>query len=123
MTGERRHVVGLQRLELQGARAPGRQIVEQPDHLGRQRRRPGGHHDEQRRKRQLPRHRQDRQQARAVRPVDVLGDQQHRALGARRLHQVDDLLDDPVLDVAGGPRRASALAGQQRADRSPARVR
>jgi len=26
--------------------------------------------------------------------VDILGHQQHRALGARRLHQVHDLLDD-----------------------------
>ena len=123
VTGKHGHVVGLQRLELQGARAPGRQIIEQPDHFGRQRRRPGCHHDKQRRKRQLPYHRQDRQEACAVRPVDIFGHQQHRALGARRLHQVHDLLDDPVLDVASGPgRRPSALAGQQRADPSPARV-
>ena len=111
-TGKRGHVVGLQRLELQGARATGRQIIEQPDHVGRQRRRPGCHHDKQRRERQLPCHRQDRQQACAVRPMDVFGHQQHRALGARRLHQVHDLLDDPVLDVASG--RAGAPA------RSPA---
>jgi hypothetical protein len=124
VTGKHGHVVGLQRLQLQGTRAPGRQIIEQPHHLGWQRRRPGCHHDQQRRQRQLPCHRQDRQQAGAVRPVDIFGYQQHRALGARRLHQVHDLLDDPVADVTGGPRRRpSALAGQQRADRSPARVR
>jgi hypothetical protein len=45
---------------LQGGRALGRQIIEQPDRLGRQRRRPGGHHDKQRRRRQLPNYRQNR---------------------------------------------------------------
>ena len=118
------HLVVLQRLEAQGARASGRQIVEQPDDLGRQWRRPGCHHDEQRRKRQLPRHRQDRRQAGAVRPVDVFGHQQGWAFGGQSLHQVHDLLDHPVLDIAGGPRRCPrALPGQQPADRSLARVR
>jgi hypothetical protein len=124
VTGERGQIVRRQRSELQRARSPGREIVEQPDRLGRQRRRPSRRHDEQRRQRQLPCHRRDGQQARAVGPVDVLGDQQHRSLRARRLHQVHDLLDDLVLDVAGGRRRRrSALAGQQGADRCPARVR
>lgn len=98
--GEHDHVVGIQRLELQGARACGRQIVEQPDHVRPQRGRPRRHHDEQRRKRQLARHGQDRQQACAVRPMKVLGNYQHRALGAYRLHQIHDLLEHPVLDVA-----------------------
>ncbi|HTQ88747.1 MAG TPA: hypothetical protein VMK84_04565 [Streptosporangiaceae bacterium] len=54
----------------------------------------------------------------------IFGHQQHRALGARRLYQVHDFLDEPVLDAASGPgRRPSVLASQQRADRSPARVR
>jgi hypothetical protein len=48
VTGQHGHVAGLQRLQLQGARAPGRQIIEQPGHLGRPRRRPGCHHDKQR---------------------------------------------------------------------------
>jgi hypothetical protein len=53
--------------------------------------------------------------------VDIFRHQQHRALGAGLIHQVHDLLDDLVLDIASG-RRPSALAGQQRADHSPARV-
>ena len=123
-TGEHGHVVGRQRLEAQGARAPSRQIIEQPDHLGRQRRRPGGHHDEQRRQRQLPRHRRDRQQACAVRPVDVLGHQQHRALGRTTSPPGPRSPRRPGTGCRRRPRRRpGALAGQQRADRSPAWVR
>lgn len=124
MTGKHEHVVGRQRLQVQGARAAVRQIIEQLDYLGRERRRPDRHDDKQRRKRQLPDHRQDCQQTRAVRPVDIFGHQQHRALVARCLHQVHDLLQDPVLDVASGSSgRPGAVAGQQRADSSPARIR
>jgi hypothetical protein len=36
--------------------------------------------------------------------MDVFGHQQHRALSARPLHQVHDLLDDPVLDVGDDAR-------------------
>ena len=89
----------------------------------RQRRRPSRHDDEQRRERQPSHHRRDRHEARAVGPVDVFGHQQHRRLGARRLHEVDDLLDDPVVDVADRLcRRHGAVAGQERADRRLARV-
>lgn len=56
--------------------------------------------------------------------MDVLGHEQHRALGARALDQVHDFLDDPVLDVAGGERRhPRAPAAQQLADRSPPGIR
>jgi hypothetical protein len=37
MTGKYGHVVGLQRLESPGARARCRQIIEQPEHIGRHR--------------------------------------------------------------------------------------
>ena len=49
--------------------------------------------------------------------MEILGHQQHRALGARPLYQVNDLLDDAVMDVAGTQRGgASTVAGQQGAD-------
>ena len=55
--------------------------------------------------------------------MDVLGHEQRRALGAQGLHQVDDLLDDAVLEVA--PRRCGpdAPSGQQPLDRRPTGVR
>ena len=103
-TGERGHLVGSQRLEALGLRAVGCHVIEQPDHVGRQGR-PGGHHDEQRRERQLPCQRQIASRLALSAQWRSSATSRTGALGAGRLHQVHDLLDDPVLDVAGRPPR------------------
>ena len=114
-----------------------REVVEESHDVRRQGRRPGRHDEEQRRERQPPGDGRERQQAPAVGPVDVLGHEEHRALGARGLHEVHDLLDDPVLEVADrrplrpppwptssaptAARRGSGSAAGGRAPRRPPR--
>ena len=122
-TCERADLLGRQRLQPQGPGALRLEVLEQPRHVGREAGGPGRHDDPQWSQGEPSHERGDHRQARTVRPVDVLGHQQDGPGGARRLDEIDDLVDDPELHIARPRRRrAGGPAGKKRADRGAARV-